>query len=137
VKEHIADNNMVSTIIQSLDDNSVELIDFDNLKRMLRDMQVTREAHKKISDELSFIKREYRNRILGMMKAVMACRRRESDAQLLTHLSDNIEEIQSDELVSLYARVAARFRDVFPASFRYLTYPNRAANQKDWSEHKI
>jgi flagellar biosynthesis chaperone FliJ len=137
VKEEKTDQNMVSTIIQSLDDNAVELIDFDNLKNTLRTMQSRCEEQEKTSSELSFIKNEYRNRIIGMMKAVMACRHRENDAEMLSQLSGDIENIQAGELVSLYGRVAARFRDSFPTSFKYLTYPARSGNKKDWSEHKI
>ncbi len=137
MKEQKTENNMVSTIIDSLDNESIELINFDNLKTVMSDLQNTREAHEKISNELTFIKGEYRNRIIGMMKAVMACRRNESDTQILAALSDGIEDISAGELVKLYGRAAARFRDSFPASFKYLTYPNRSAVQKDWSEHKI
>ncbi len=137
MKEEKIDQNMVSTIIQSLDDSTVELIDFDNLRHVLRTMQLRNEEQEKISSELSFIKNEYRNRIIGMMKAVMACRHRGKDAEMLSQLSGDIENIKAGELVSLYGRVAARFRDSFPTSFKYLTYPARSGNKKDWSEHKI
>jgi hypothetical protein len=137
VKEQTINKNMVSTIIRSLDDSAVELIDFDNLRNVLQTMQTTCEEREKISSELVFIKNEYRNRIIGMMKAVMACRHRENDAEVLAQLSGDIENIGADELVALYGRVAARFRDSFPTSFKYLTYPARSGNKRDWSEHKI
>jgi hypothetical protein len=128
---------MVSTIIESLDDNAVELIDFDNLRNMLGEMLAVCDERAKISSELSFIKSEYRDRIIGMMKAVTAVRRRESDAEILSRLSGNIEDTPADELVTLYGRVAARFRDSFPTSFKYLAHPACSGNKKDWSAHKI
>jgi hypothetical protein len=137
VKEQKTDNNVVSKVIENLEKESIELIDFDNLKIVMSDLQKTCEGHEKLSDELVLIKSEYRNRIVGMMKAVMACRRNESDTQMLTVLSGDIEDISAGELVKLYGRAAVRFRDSFPASFKYLTYPNQSTVQKDWSEHKI
>jgi len=137
VKEQNKNKSIVSTIIKSLEDESIELIDFDNLRTVLGDMRKTCDAHEKISAELAFIKGEYRNRIAGMLKAVMTCRHNEGDMQILSDLSGDVKDIDAGELVKLYGRVAARFRDSFPASFRYMTYPDRFGSQKDWSQHKI
>ena len=137
MKKQRTDKNLISAIVESLEKESIELIDFDSLGTVVSDLQKTCEDHEKISNELAFIKGEYRNRIIGMMKAVMACRHDESDKQILILLSNDAKDTSAGELVRLYGRVAARFRRSFPASFKYLTYPNRSTNQKDWSEHKI
>ncbi len=137
MKERKIDNSQVSTIIDSLDEESIELIDFDYLKTVLCVMQRAHATLEKVSAELTLIKGEYCSRIIGMLKAVMACRRNESDMQILSDLSGDVKNIDAGELVKLYGRVATRFRDSFPTSFKYLTYPGRFANQKDWSQHKI
>ena len=73
-----------------------------------------------------------------MVKANLACRENERDAELAVKLSDDISGTSAEELVGMYGRVAARFRTNFPASFRYLTIPSPlAVSRNNWNEHKI
>lgn len=137
MKKRNENNNPVSTICESLENDSVELIDFDTLKMVVIDLQAVQGRHEETARELIYIKEEYRSRIIGMLKAVIACRPDESDAEILTNLSGDINDIKAGELVKLYGRTAARFRTSFPASFKHLTYPTGSSNQKNWSEHKI
>ena len=137
MKKQNENTNLISTICENLENDSVELIDFDALKAIVIDLQKVREHHDEMARELGFIKKEYRSRIIGMLKAVIACRSDESDAEILTSLSGDIDDIDTGRLVKLYSRVAARFRKSFPASFRYLTYPTNPYGQKKWSEYKI
>jgi len=137
VKKRNENNNLISTICESLGNDSVELIDFDTIKTVLIDLQTAQGSHEETVRELAFIKEEYCSRIIGMLKAVMACRPDESDAEILTNLSGDISNIEARKLVKLYSHTAARFRSCFPASFKYITSPTGSYNQKNWSEHKI
>ena len=130
--------NKIESIRQSLLDESTELIDFDELSELLADSCNRLENEKKIKKELEILKDDYRNRIIGMVKANLACRINARDQLLATRLADDSTEISSEELISTYGKVAARFRSNFPASFRYLTIPSKSfIPDRNWQEHKI
>ena len=128
----------IDLLYQNLTDEAVEKIDFDELIRILGAVRANVNLEQKTAKEFEYLKEEYRNRILGMVKANLACRQNERDADLAVKLSDDISGISAEELVGMYGRVAARFRTNFPASFRYLTMPSSPAlNGKNWNEFKI
>lgn len=128
----------IDLLYQNLLDEAVEKIDFDVLINILGAVRANVNLEQKTAKELEYLKEEYRNRILGMVKANLACRQNERDADLAVKLSDDISGISAEELVGMYGRVAARFRTNFPASFRYLTIASSSAlNRKNWNEHKI
>jgi hypothetical protein len=129
---------MLDTVRQNLSDESLEKIDFDKLTEILDTVGNNFNRHEKLELELEFIKNEYRNRIVGMLKSNLACRENEYDAELVVRLADDISEISGEELVKMYGRVASRFRANFPTSFKYLTMPSSAfVAETNWKEHKI
>ncbi|RKX20239.1 MAG: hypothetical protein DRP51_06040 [Candidatus Zixiibacteriota bacterium] len=132
------DMNIIDLLCQNLADESIEKIDFDELINILGAVRENIDQEQKTVRELEYLKEEYRNRIIGMVKANLACRENERDTELAVRLSDDISGISAEELVGIYGRAAARFRANFPASFRYLAIPSpHTANQKNWNEHKI
>lgn len=137
MKLSTTDKNLIRAACHNLGSESTELVDFDALRKVLTDIQDICEEYEKNLSELELIKGEYRSRIIGMLKANMACQPDESDAELVTRLSGDLAGVKAGELVKLYSKVAARFRANFPASFKYLTYPRRNHSRNDWLDHKI
>ncbi len=129
---------MLDTVRQSLASESVEKIDFDALIEILEAVGIIFDTHQKTELELEFIKNDYRNRIIGMLRANLACRANEHDTELAVYLAGDLSNISGEELVTMYGRVASRFRTNFPTSFKYLTItpPSFVAENK-WKEHKI
>lgn len=116
----------------------IEKIDFDQVIEILGTIRNKINQEQETVNELEYLKEEYRSRIIGMVKANLACRKNQKDSDLAVKLADDISGISAEELVGMYARVAARFRTNFPASFRYLTMPSwHATNRENWKEHKI
>ncbi len=128
----------INLMCQNLANEKLEQIDFDELIEILGAVRDNVNKEQKTETELEFLKGEYRNRIVGMVKANLACRENKRDTDLAVKLSDDISEISAEELVGMYGRTAARFRTNFPASFRYLTIPSSQMNYRDnWKNHKI
>lgn len=128
----------IDLLCRNLANETLEQIDFDELIDILGAVRDSVNQEQKTVRELEYLKEEYRNRIVGMVKANLACRANERDTDLAVKLSDDISEISAEELVGMYSRTAARFRTNFPASFRYLTIPSsQSAYRKNWNEHKI
>jgi hypothetical protein len=132
------DVRQVEDIRQSLHDESIELIDFDRLDEILKITASLAENNLKINRELEILKVDYRKRIIGMLKAVLACREDISISELAARLSDSDNDIHSSELTRLYCRTAASFRSRFPASFKYVTnQTDGKASTRKWTEFKI
>lgn len=131
-------NETIDLLCQNLTGERLERINFDELIDILGAVKDRVNQAQQKSKELTYLKEEYRNRIIGMVKANLACRQNQRDTDLAVQLSDDISEISAEELVGMYGRVAARFRTNFPASFRYLTIPSsQLAHRRNWNEHKI
>jgi hypothetical protein len=132
------DVQQVEDVRQSLHDESIELIDFDRLDEILKQAASLAKSHLKINRELEILKDDYRKRIIGMLKAVLACREDVGISELAVQLSDSDNDIHPSELIRLYSRTAARFRSHFPASFKYVTnHTDGKASSKKWTEYKI
>ncbi|UCD18348.1 MAG: hypothetical protein JSV44_05405 [Candidatus Zixiibacteriota bacterium] len=128
--------DQIAAFLESLKDNAVELIDFDKLAGFLSHMQTLCGEHERVVLEMTELKNEYRGRIVGMLKAILACRHDPEDAELAAMLTDGRAELPASRLISMYKKVAARFRSHFPASFKYLAYELPQKSEK-WQEHKI
>jgi hypothetical protein len=137
VKRNKVSLELIDSANRHLDENSVELIDFDELKGLMTEVRDIYGRLEKITGELQFLKGEYRSRIVGMLKAVTACRCNDEDVQLIKRLGNTGDDIKAEELVKLYARAAAGFRTCFPLSFKYLTTSGGLPARIDWREHKI
>jgi hypothetical protein len=124
--------------VSVLAEESVEKVDFD---RIIELMQRGRDALKEESDvqkELSVIKAEYRKRIIGMLKANLACRENVEDRELAVRLTDDNCEIGAGEFIRQYQKVAVRFRMNFPATFGNLSITGKDnAGHSDWRDYKI
>lgn len=117
---------------------AVETLDFDSLATLLKNIKEVLGDLNNIRVERNRLREDLISRIAGMVKANLACRHSDDDADLAVRLADSPEEFSAEELIKLYGRTAARFRDNFPASFKYLipsrTYPGRP---EDWQDFKI
>lgn len=135
MKKKTKDNDPIENLCLAIDNETVELIDFDALKEALESHLLTIESGNKLADELSVLKEDYRMRILGMLKAITACRE-DNDATLWAiKLTDENSVPDAADLVALYGRTAVKFRECFPASFKYTGYSS--AQKVDWFDHKI
>ena len=131
------DKETIESVGKALECEATELIDFDLLRKVLGDLSMIMEARDKLLGELDFIKEEYRRRIVGMLKANMACKSEADDMEMAGRVSGDISRIDASELVKLYARAAARFRANFPSSFKYVNLSGRSYSKDRWTDHKI
>ena len=121
----------------NLERGAIELIDFDKLSGLLMSIERGNTGAEKHTEELHLIKDDYRLRIMGMLKAMTVCRPEEDDLEIISRLSGPIEAIHAGELIKMYRKTAARFRDRFPASFKYTGISSKPASNGNWMEHKI
>ena len=131
------DTEVLGSVRRSLESDRIELIDFDVLQDLLADLEDILKSHEKLSNELRFLKEEYGKRIVGMLKANLACRADADDVEKAARLSGDLSGVEARELVKLYSRTAARFRANFPSSFRYLGSPGNVNSGNRWLDHKI
>lgn len=125
-------------VVSELTAESVEQIDFDRMIALLHESRTLLSEHESIIKELSELKTEYRAKILGMLKANLACRESEEERDLAVRLADEDSDTKAGELITHYRRTAARFRKNFPATFRNLTYVSgMRAGHKDWRDYKV
>lgn len=127
----------IKAICENLNAESIELIDFDELSEILGEVQHLLGDQRKLVREINLLKEDYRSRIIGMLKANLACREDFEDNQLLEKLTGNVSEIKAKELIDIYSRTAARFRSNFPSSFKYLRSARDIDSRINWREHKI
>jgi hypothetical protein len=137
VNSTVIDKETIESVGKALESESIELIDFDLLQKVLACMSTTLETHEKLQSELDFIKEEYRRRIVGMLRANMACKAEADDMEIAAKVSGDISGIETHELVKLYTKAAARFRANFPSSFKYVNLPDRNHSNDRWTIHKI
>jgi len=131
------DDRTVKKIGESLKLEEVEKIDFDELQAVLQKISdLVRERETAIS-ELLLLKTEYRDRIIGMLRANTACEKEDGDNELGTKLSDDPLKLSAAWLIKMYSKSAARFRSNFPASFKYIGPVQRGGIKNNWIDHKI
>lgn len=126
----------IARILANLKDDSLEAIDFDQLMVLLSTMQRTVRDFSTVTAELALLKKDYGGRMVGMLKAMLACRHDEDDAELSARLAGEDGELAAERMITLYARTAARFRSCFPSSFKYVT-PRAGQYAGHWKEHKL
>ena len=124
-------------LLESLDEQSVSCVDFDRLRDWLRLRAESLEASEASRTELSILRDDYCARIGGMVKAVAAVDRKRDRWSEACDLVERLSEMSTSELVDCYRRVAARFRDCFPASFGLLrSNRGRSADLKNINDFK-
>jgi hypothetical protein len=127
----------LSDIRKNIEKERLELIDFDCLLAILDKAQENEISSGHTAAELKLLKNDYRDRILGMLKANLACRPNENESLWAARLTGYLDEIDAEELATLYLRVATRFRDNFPASFKYVKFSNSKIPGRSWDDYKI
>ena len=127
----------LAEISERIASEKFEEVDFDRIAAALAAASVEVEKSAEAKAECRLLKEDCRKRILGMLKGIVACRPDEDSLHLAAHLTDEGEQLPAKELLKQYRRVAARFRDRFPASFIYLDFAARGAAVRNWTEHKI
>ena len=137
MKETNPDMDNFKGLCQNLENETIELIDLDVLKSFLDEAAALRVEFMKLQEEHRILKEEYRDRILGMVKATAALELSNHDTEIISRLSGDLSDIASVEMIKLYSQAAAHFRTKFPASFKYLTYPVRGGKPRNWKEYKI
>ena len=129
--------NQLDNYRNLLGDESLEMIDFDAMKSAIK------EAGKRISElspehnELMILKEDYLNRIFGMLKANIICRKSDEDADTAVRLTEHGMAVPSGELISLYRKTAAVFRQNFSSTFSYLDFGQKPSRQETWRDYKI
>ena len=108
-------------LIEQLDDESMSLIDFDELKLRLSELREKLTGHGEMADELTALRQDYHQRIAGMVKAIAAVNRKRDCWQEAVAFVEGLPSLTAEELLEQYRRICARFRDCFPAA-RQLTY---------------
>ena len=128
----------IEQLLESLKDEAIELIDFDRAIEVLGQIQTALNEHNHATEELSVLKQDYRRRLVGMLKAVMVSRADERDTELAAALADEDCTIGSTDMIALYKKISARFRDSFPASFKYVMGLQGSASRRNgWMDHKL
>jgi predicted DNA-binding protein (UPF0278 family) len=137
VKQDIIGTGQWQNLAKSISAERLDELDFDRLAEALQSATAEVNTLSQLKGELQMLKEEYRKRILGMLKGILASRQDEDSMMLAASLSGDIEDFSAEQLIRQYSRVAARFRSAFPASFRYLNPGTNLSGSKNWSEHKI
>ena len=135
------DKNLCEYLIsvsQALHDESVSLIDFDELSRQLSTAQHLLTDALRCSKELEMLRGDYVDRISGMAKAVAATENRKEDSEELLALCSGLDAVPVAQLLTSYRRVSAKFRDTFPASFGLLRMTTGATSsrKRNYAEYK-
>ncbi len=87
--------NEIAQLLENIKGEAVELIDFDRATEVLGQIQQTLNERNTVTEELNVLKEDYRRRIVGMLKAVMVSRSKESDTELAAALGNDACTIDS------------------------------------------
>jgi hypothetical protein len=110
----------MSEILDDLNAEKLSLVDFDELRELLKTSCHEDESEQNGLNELAALRDDYTSRIGGMLKAISAVDRKASSMEDSLELIDKTQTMNAASLVSCYRRTSARFRDCFPASFGLL-----------------
>lgn len=137
MKKAIIDSGALRKLAEDITSESLNELNLDALAEALTAAAAQLEEAASLRQDCRLLKDEYRARILGMLKAIIACKPDDDSAFLASRLTGDIEQFRAEQLIRQYHRVAARFRNSFPASFRYLNFGKGGDSAKRWEEHKI
>lgn len=107
----------IDRVTASLTDDSMALIDFDELRQWLCEIAPLLSNVEQLASECATLHEDMVGRISGMMKAVAAVQRSESGLESIADYLEALPQMNAPELVRQYRRTSARFRDAFRASF--------------------
>jgi hypothetical protein len=124
-------------LLESLDEQSISCIDFDQLRDWLKLRSESSESIDAIRSDLRILRDDYCARIGGMVKAIAAVDRERDRWSEACDLVEKLPEMSTNELIDCYRMTSARFRDSFPASFGLLrTHQSHSATLKNISDFK-
>lgn len=121
LKNHDEHIERLARLQESLNDEKLTMIDFDQLAQMLKEQQVSLSQLNQLNDELTILREDYQARISGMAKAIAVADRKQGALSRTAELVDSLPKLSGAELVHCYHRISARFRDMFPASYTRMT----------------
>jgi hypothetical protein len=127
------DNNdliYIGELCAALVTESVTEIDFDRLRVWLTELGGVLPALYLAREEAEVLREDVKGRIGGMLKAIAIAERGKSAVDDALDIIDHLPDKSATELIGLYRRTQARFRDTFPAGFGTIM-PRRAPSQNE------
>ena len=111
----------IGEVVSLLRMESLAAIDFDALCGQLEALHDVLGQMVRVTTELGILRQDITQRISGMSRAAAVARGTHRDVETAEELDERLTEMSARELVRCYGRVAARFRDTFPASMSAVT----------------
>jgi hypothetical protein len=127
------DNNdliYIGELCAALTAESVTEIDFDRLRLWLAELRATLPSFYLAREEALVLREDLKGRIGGMLKAIAIAERGKSAVDDALDIIDHLPDRSATELIGLYRRTQARFRDTFPAGFGMIM-PRRAPSHSE------
>lgn len=121
----------INQVTTRLTDDSMALIDFDELKQWLGEIAPLLSEGEQLASECATLHEDMVGRISGMMKAVAAVQRSESGLESIADYLEELPQMDASELVRQYRRTSARFREAFGASFKGVGWFQMARRSMD------
>ncbi len=117
---------LITRLGGALDTETVTVLDLDEFRARLEDLAAALDDNDTVAESLARLRRDYEERIAGMLKAIAAAdRSRTAFAEALTEIK-NLPSLSTAQLIERYRTVSARLRHHFPTSFG----PLRASGQR-------
>lgn len=132
------DNNdliYIGELCAALTAESVTEIDFDRLRLWLTELGAALPSLYYAREEASVLRDDLKGRIGGMLKAIAIAERGKSAVDDALDMIDHLPDKSATELIGLYRRTQARFRDTFPSGFGMIT-PRRAPSYTEGRKTK-
>jgi hypothetical protein len=107
----------IKEILESLNAESLPQIDFDKLKGSLTLLLEELPVLYLSGEEHLLLRKDYIERISGMVKAITAARQNRDDLESTLEYLEGLADKKSEDLIRQYRIISARFRDTFPTSF--------------------
>ena len=107
----------IKEILESLNAENLTQIDFDKLNGSLTLLLNELPELYQSANEYLHLKKDYIERISGMVKAITAARQNRDDLESTLEYLEGLAGKKSEDLIRQYRIISARFRDTFPASF--------------------
>ncbi len=126
----------LSEWVELLTDERTEPMDFDHLRRTLRDAAAEIRAADSVRSQLELLADDYRRRIAGMVKAIAAVDRTRDRGRQADDVIQSLTDCPAEKLIDCYRQVQARFKDFFPASFGLMDRP-LSSRRSDASYHDV
>ena len=110
----------IDQLATGLTDDSMALIDFDRLREWLSQIAPLIGQIEQLKSECQTLRQDCIGRIGGMMKAMAAAQRSDTDLEGIVDQLEALPGLNAEELTRQYRRSSARFRDTFGASFSFV-----------------